>query len=351
MSGHEDLLRVTNRPRAQRKSKNNVYIYLFVLLLLLIVVGYMIGKSVYTSIIDLLPPQPDHSITLPADDQNDPETDSPDETVEPGSQIPDATEEPGAPVEPPVDPSEVTDPPASEEPDKPDHPPSDKVDVPPILPPPTAQVMRYLPAAADQDDKSVALTFDDGPDDKFTIQILDILKEYQIKATFFLVGKQIERYPDIVKRIFDEGHDIGNHTWGHKQLSQLKQAQALEEIRSTNELIESITGYPVYLFRAPYGDTSGPVMSWLQEENQHVIGWSVDTLDWNGTPADEIMNILKKQLKSGGIILQHSFGGKNSDLSNTIEALPQMIDYLVREGYRFSTVTEAIYGAKSSERQ
>lgn len=207
--------------------------------------------------------------------------------------------------------------------------------------PPSSTVMRYLPGHS-ATNKTVALTFDDGPDNKYTEQILDILNHYEIKATFFLVGIQIERFPDIVKRIAEEGHDIGNHSWSHAKFSELSKEQMVQEIRKTNEFIESITGQSTNLFRAPYGDTTASVMAQIVQEEQHTIGWSVDTKDWNGTTPEEMMDILKRQLQPGGIILQHSFGGKNGNLDNTIEVLPLMIEYLIKEGYHFLTVTEAL---------
>lgn len=190
------------------------------------------------------------------------------------------------------------------------------------------------------EEKRIALTFDDGPDLKWTPQILEILKERNIKATFFLVGKQAEAYPEMVQQIIDEGHLVGNHTWGHEKLTELNTKEVGHAIDRLSDLLFQITGQKISLFRAPYGAMSDKVQSVLDDKGYQLVGWTVDPRDWAGTSPDEMMNIVKKQAKPGGIVLMHSFGGKNSDLSNTVEFLPQLIDYLQEEGYTIVTVPE-----------
>ncbi|WP_409340881.1 polysaccharide deacetylase family protein [Paenibacillus sp. MBLB4367] len=188
--------------------------------------------------------------------------------------------------------------------------------------------------------KPIALTFDDGPDTKYTPQILDILKEHQVKATFFLVGKQIELHPDIVKRIVNEGHAIGNHSWGHRQLNKLTTEEIKQDLDKTDQLLKSILGEAPVMFRAPYGAVSKTLIDEVKSSGREMVNWSVDTRDWAGVSPDEMMETVRKQMKPGGIVLMHSFGGKNGSLDNTVKLLPKLIGELQEGGYSLVTVPE-----------
>ncbi|MFB6363357.1 polysaccharide deacetylase family protein [Paenibacillus elgii] len=189
-------------------------------------------------------------------------------------------------------------------------------------------------------DKQVALTFDDGPDAKYTVKILDILKKYNAKATFFVVGYQAEKYPNVLSRIVKEGHMLGNHTWSHKDLTKLSGQQINNEIVKLNKVIQNATGEAPKYVRTPYGAVSNKVTKAIEQNGQHNVLWNVDTRDWAGTTPEDMLKNVKANLKPGGIILMHSFGGKKGDLSNTIECLPKMIEELQEEGYSFVTVDE-----------
>lgn len=186
--------------------------------------------------------------------------------------------------------------------------------------------------------KRVALTFDDGPDNKYTPQILDILKKYNIKATFFVVGRRTVIYPSIIKRIIKEGHAIGNHTWDHQNLLKVSNKDALTEVSKTDEAIFSIAGIHTSLMRPPYGRTDSYVNKMMVSKGYNVILWSVDTRDWAGTSVPDIMKAVKNEIRPGGIILQHCSG----NVANTVKALPQIITYLKEKGYTFVTVPELI---------
>ncbi|MFB6365966.1 polysaccharide deacetylase family protein [Paenibacillus elgii] len=188
--------------------------------------------------------------------------------------------------------------------------------------------------------KQVALTFDDGPDPKYTPQVLDILKQYEAKATFFVVGRQVVNYPDVLKRIHDEGHSIGNHSWNHANLTKLSSAQIQKEIKSTDEAIEKIIGAFTPMVRAPYGAITASTRRSLTSAGRQIVDWTVDTKDWSGTASGDMVELVRKRTKNGGIVLMHSFGGKNGKLDNTIEALPLMIEALKQDGYAFVTVPE-----------
>ncbi|MHA7967412.1 polysaccharide deacetylase family protein [Paenibacillus sp. CAU 1782] len=186
----------------------------------------------------------------------------------------------------------------------------------------------------------IALTFDDGPDTRYTTAILDILKEKDVKATFFVVGTQVKKYPDVLKRIVEEGHAIGNHTQSHKDLSKLTKSQIVKEIDEADAAIEDVLGYKPEMFRAPYGALSETLKKTLKEKDRKLVGWTVDTRDWAGTSINDMREVIRKGSKPNGIILMHSFGGKH--IANTVEMLPQVIDDLRELGFTFVTADELV---------
>lgn len=186
--------------------------------------------------------------------------------------------------------------------------------------------------------KQAALTFDDGPDVYFTTQILDILKRNNVKGTFFIVGTRAEANPEMVKRIVADGHAIGNHTWDHPDLVKLTPDQIRSELNRTDQLLSQLVGYHPALFRPPYGATNASDVQLISSLGYKIIDWSVDTRDWAGTPAPQIMDYVHKEFRPGGIILEHCAGGKNENLSNTVTALPEIISTLKAQGYSFVTV-------------
>lgn len=190
--------------------------------------------------------------------------------------------------------------------------------------------------------KQAALTFDDGPDIYYTTKILDILSQNKVKATFFIVGQRAQKHPEMVKRIIQEGHAIGNHTWDHPDLNRLNPLQIRTEVAQTDNILYSITGHHTNIFRPPYGIAHHRIINELAGMGYKVIDWSVDTRDWAGTPPDKIMAYVKKEIKPGGIILEHCAGGKKEKLDNTVKALPQIISYLKGQGYTFVTVPQLL---------
>lgn len=206
----------------------------------------------------------------------------------------------------------------------------------------TAPVIEYIAAA---DAKLVALTFDDGPDKKYTLEVLDILQKNGVKATFFTVGIQVKKYPEVMKRIAQEGHAIGNHSTHHPDLSKLDSKAIKEEIKETDTLIEQAAGYVPRLVRAPYGALSPLVKNIVKANNRELVGWTVDTRDWAGESVADMRENVNKNTKPGGIILMHSFGSKH--VKNTVELLPLIIEDLSKQGYTFVTVDELLSAKKS----
>jgi peptidoglycan-N-acetylglucosamine deacetylase len=182
----------------------------------------------------------------------------------------------------------------------------------------------------------VAITFDDGPDPEWTPQILDILKAANVKAAFFLVGVNAERYPGLVRRIVNEGHEIGNHTYYHPNLALAWPEHVRLELNATQLLLETITGRATTLFRPPYAaDTQPSQISELmplriaQELNYLVVLENIDPQDWARPGADIILQRIKQQRRDGSIILLHDAGG---DRSQTVAALPRILDWLHTRG-------------------
>ncbi|MDR3715020.1 MAG: polysaccharide deacetylase family protein [Puia sp.] len=205
------------------------------------------------------------------------------------------------------------------------------------------------------DSMKLVLTFDDGPDPRYTPKILDILSKYHVPATFFIVGINAENNIPIVKRIYKEGHEIGNHTFTHPNIAKVSQRRAILEMESTRLLIECITGHSTILFRAPYNADFEPEkweelipVAIARKKNYLDIGESIDPLDWEpGTPEDSIVarviarkNELTRAGLSGNTILLHDAGGEGRDA--TVAALPRIIEYFQARGFKFTTIADVL---------
>lgn len=186
-------------------------------------------------------------------------------------------------------------------------------------------------------EKKVALTFDAAWGSDKTLKIVEILKKSGIRGTFFLVGFWIEQNKDKVKLIHDAGFDIGTHSETHPKMSSLSQAKISEELEFSISKIKAITGESVKFFRAPFGDYNDSVINIAGSLGLKTIQWDVDTLDWKGLSANEILSRVKQYTKNGSIILCHN----NSDY--ILEALPLMISYLQNQGYQMVTMSELVY--------
>lgn len=195
-----------------------------------------------------------------------------------------------------------------------------------------------VPDHENTDYKYVALTFDDGPDKKYTPAILDILKQYNVKATFFVVGTQAEKHSAVLQRIVDEGHSIGNHTYSHADLTKLSTIAIAEEIEKADEIINDTLGFIPNWIRAPYGAINDNVKEYMNNDSRSFVGWNVDTRDWAGASVEDMRKNINKNTKPNSIILMHSFGGKQ--INNTVELLPYIIEDLQDKGYTLVTIDE-----------
>jgi polysaccharide deacetylase family sporulation protein PdaB len=199
------------------------------------------------------------------------------------------------------------------------------------------------------DEKVIALTFDDGPDPLDTPAILDLLGQYEAKATFFVVGQRVEKYPAIVQRETAEGHEIANHTYSHKYMDKRKlSAEGIEaEIMKTERIIIQAAGHKPYLFRPPGGYYNEHVVSASKRSGYKVVMWSwhQDTEDWNTPGVGKIVNKVLKNARNGDIVLFHDYvEGK----TQTVEALKQILPELKQRGFRFITVSELLTHRKAA---
>lgn len=180
----------------------------------------------------------------------------------------------------------------------------------------------------------IALTFDDGPDPTHTLQLLEGLAKREVKATFFITGENAEAYPDLVKRMYEEGHLIGNHTYSHLQLTKKNREIFKEELIKTNEIIKEITGEEVVFVRPPYGSWD---KSFEEELNMFPVLWTIDPLDWCSNDVACVINKVVPKVKENSIILMHD------EYASTVTAALQIVDELQKQGYEFVTVDEILF--------
>ena len=199
---------------------------------------------------------------------------------------------------------------------------------------------RELPIYCVQTDKpQIAISFDAAWGNEDTQRILEILKKNDVKATFFMTGGWVESYPDDVRAIYADGHDLGNHSQNHKNMSQLSDEECKQELLSVHEKVKELTGYEMFLFRPPYGDYDNHVITNARSIGYYSIQWDVDSLDWKDYGTTSIINTVTrhKHLGNGSIILCHN-GAKY-----TAEALDSLIQELKAQGYTFVPLSELIY--------
>ncbi len=195
---------------------------------------------------------------------------------------------------------------------------------------------------AEHEKERIALTFDDGPDLTYTPQILDILRKSGVKATFFLIGERAEAHPHIVKRIIQEGHEVGIHSFQHLYLPKLEESSFEQQIQRMEGILHSF-GTDTKLFRPPFGSIHDRQADFVINKGYKIVHWDVDSLDWKGgLGKKEVEDNVLGAVQPGSIILCHSAGGKGIELSGTVEALPRIIEQLKEKDMTFVKVTELL---------
>lgn len=197
---------------------------------------------------------------------------------------------------------------------------------------------RELPIyCVDTKDKNIAISFDAAWGSQYTDEILDILDKNNVKATFFLVGNWVDKYPEKVKKIHDKGHEIGNHSTTHPHFTQLTNQKIKEEILITSDKIKNITGKKTNLFRPPFGDYNSQVVKSVKDTGHSVIQWDVDSMDWTNPGEDAIFTRVTKKATNGSIVLFH----------NNAEETPKVLDKIIKElkseGYNLVKISDLLY--------
>ncbi len=199
----------------------------------------------------------------------------------------------------------------------------------------------YVNASTSKKDcrqKKIALTFDDGPNPEFTLKVLDILKHYNAKATFFCIGQHVETYPEILKAITEQGHAIGNHSFSHDLLIDFNSTENwLTEIKQTDNAIRKITGKKTTLFRPPFGVTTPKLAKALKVTEHEIIGWNIRSYDTVTKNPVSILKRLTKHIKPGAIILLHD------KQKNVLSVLEHLLQFLQKQNYQAVTINELLY--------
>ncbi len=187
-----------------------------------------------------------------------------------------------------------------------------------------------------RDDKVVALSFDAAWGNEDTQQLIDILNKYQINTTFFVVGDWVDKYPESVKALADNGNEVMNHSLNHAHFSSLSSDEIVADITACNEKIAAVTGVTPTLFRCPYGEYDDHVVSAVTGMGMTAVQWNIDSLDWKGISASEIQKRVLKNIEPGSIILFHNAA------ENTPEALPGIIESLLADGYKIVPISQIL---------
>ncbi|GAA6764102.1 polysaccharide deacetylase family protein [Flavobacterium sp. CGRL1] len=191
-------------------------------------------------------------------------------------------------------------------------------------------------------EKKIALTFDDGPSE-FTLEVLELLKKYNAKASFFCIGKNIEKHPEIVKQIIAQGHLVGNHSYSHSRFFDFYNAgQIQEEIEKTDALLEKLTSKKINFFRPPYGVTTPSIRRALKLTRHKTIGWNIRSLDGGTKNQELILNRITKRVSPGGIVLLHDTG------EHSVLVLEQFLQFLQQNHYEVVS-TEELLNLKAYE--
>ncbi|HOY30985.1 MAG TPA: glycosyltransferase [Bacteroidales bacterium] len=221
----------------------------------------------------------------------------------------------------------------------------------------TGEVYKKLPATCvvdrkGYDPRKLVITFDDGPDPDYTPKILEILRSKNVPAVFFIIGENAQKYLPLVKRIYDEGHEIGNHTFTHPNVNKVSNSRFELELNATRRLIESVTGHSTIIFRTPFNTTYNAVsyndimaVKWAEDLHYFCVTESVGAYDWKpGFTKDSIIRSINREISRGSVMIFHDAGGNRKA---TVDALPEIIDYFRAEGYEFVSLAQLMQKDKS----
>ena len=196
---------------------------------------------------------------------------------------------------------------------------------------------RQLPIyCVQRDQKMISISFDAAWGNEDTEQLIDILGKYNIKATFFVVGEWVDKYPESVKALHDAGHEVMNHSNDHAHMSKLSREEIIADVNACNDKIEAVTGVRPTLIRPPDGEYDDNVISAIRSMDMEPIQWDVDSLDWKDLSAPEITKRVTEKVQAGSIVLFHNAA------KHTPEALPTILESLLQQGYTFVPISQLI---------
>jgi polysaccharide deacetylase family sporulation protein PdaB len=207
---------------------------------------------------------------------------------------------------------------------------------------PAAAARRELPVYnVDTQDKALAISFDAAWGSAQTNAILDILDQYGVRTTFFLVGMWVDAHPDLVREIAAKGHEVGNHSTSHPHMASLSEAKICEELRMTSDKVAQIIGKPTTLFRPPYGEYNDAVVRISRQEGYECVQWNVDSLDWKNRGAQDMIRRATNNIQPGDIVLFHN------DSRYILDALPTILQLYAQAGYRVIPVSELLLAGET----
>ena len=192
--------------------------------------------------------------------------------------------------------------------------------------------------------KQIALTYDDGPNDPHTLRLLEVLARHSVHATFFLIGRYVERRPDIVRDILSAGHVIGNHTFTHPVLTLKSESETRDELTRCRTAIQNAIGSHSNLFRPPFGGRRPATLRVARELGLEPVMWNITGYDWNAPPAAAIEKKVSRWIRGGDVILLHDGGHKamGADRSQTVQATDRLITKYNAQGYEFKTIAQML---------
>ncbi|GGI95269.1 hypothetical protein GCM10010885_01080 [Alicyclobacillus cellulosilyticus] len=185
-------------------------------------------------------------------------------------------------------------------------------------------------------DKTLFFTFDDGPDDRLTPKVLDILARYGVRATFFCLGAHVAQHPAVFRRMLAEGHCVGNHSWDHPYLTKEPQERVRQQLAQTARVMTETAGVQPRWFRPPYGDVNDLVAEEARRQGYELVLWDVDSRDWSGIPGPAVAANVLPRLRPGAVLLHHCAW----NAEGTVDALPYVIEVAAALGYRFAGLDE-----------
>lgn len=218
------------------------------------------------------------------------------------------------------------------------------VEVQPIIPVPDPKPKSEMAAGrifwlGAEDKDQVAFTFDDGPNPEYTPQILAVLDKYHVRATFFMAGEMAQQYPEVVRLVAEQGHDVGNHTMTHPEAPKVNSQRLRQEVQGAAQLLERISGKRIHYFRPPYGYFDVAYFQACRDNNMDVVLWSIVPRDWEQPPAEVLVRRVVAEIRPGAIVLLHDGGG---DRRQTVKALPLIIEAIQARGLQAVTLSQLL---------